>query len=173
MKFNKGDKVKVKVTGKEGKIKKIYFGTVREYLIDSNTFVGWFREDDLERIEDTFSVGDKVILRKYIVDGRDKSASNSQHLNREYIIIRLFDADTYKWVIRSTDWEKKEINVNEEEIEKVVVEYKTIEQKVGEAIGEASMCWLDTPKGVFNSSRAKRITEALLEEILKELMLVA
>lgn len=33
------------------------------------------------------------------------------------------------------------------------------------AIGEASMCWSETPKGVFDSSRACEILERALAEI--------
>ncbi len=35
------------------------------------------------------------------------------------------------------------------------------------AIGEASMCWSETPKGVFDSSKAKQIGEKLLQDIKK------
>ncbi|MEF3692246.1 MAG: hypothetical protein V3574_04310 [Candidatus Moraniibacteriota bacterium] len=43
--------------------------------------------------------------------------------------------------------------------------YKTI---VNEAIGEASMCWTETPKGVFVSERAIKISDKLVETIEKE-----
>ncbi len=33
------------------------------------------------------------------------------------------------------------------------------------AIGEASMCWSETPKGVFNSTKAKEIGEKLLADL--------
>ncbi|MCK5017527.1 MAG: hypothetical protein KAS32_10710 [Candidatus Peribacteraceae bacterium] len=39
------------------------------------------------------------------------------------------------------------------------------EELVMTAIGEASMCWSETPKGTFNSSRAKKIGEKLLAEL--------
>lgn len=32
---------------------------------------------------------------------------------------------------------------------------------VGEAIGEASMCWSETPKGVFDSTRASQIVDRI------------
>ncbi len=33
------------------------------------------------------------------------------------------------------------------------------------AIGEASMCWSETPKGVFDSGKAKKIGEELLKTL--------
>lgn len=42
---------------------------------------------------------------------------------------------------------------------------KLIEQKVFEALGEASMCWSETPKGVFDSSNATEIGNRLIKEI--------
>lgn len=33
---------------------------------------------------------------------------------------------------------------------------------VGEAIGEASMCWSETPKGEFDSSRAALIVDRII-----------
>lgn len=44
---------------------------------------------------------------------------------------------------------------------------KTINEIIGEALGEASMCWSEIPKGVFDSNRATRImkrTVALIEK---------
>jgi hypothetical protein len=47
-----------------------------------------------------------------------------------------------------------------------------IDEIVGQAIGEASMLWSETPKGVFNSSRGIEIKNevklAIRDEILKE-----
>lgn len=41
----------------------------------------------------------------------------------------------------------------------------TLEQEVFQALGEASMSWIETPKGVFDSSNAKRIGEELMKKI--------
>lgn len=41
-----------------------------------------------------------------------------------------------------------------------------LRNKVGEAIGEASMCWSTVPTGIYDSTRAKRIWEELLAEIV-------
>lgn len=38
----------------------------------------------------------------------------------------------------------------------------SLDQWVGEALGAASMCWSETPKGVFDSTRAAAIADALL-----------
>ena len=35
------------------------------------------------------------------------------------------------------------------------------------AFGEASMCWSETPKGIFDSEKAKEIGEKLLNDIKK------
>ena len=40
-----------------------------------------------------------------------------------------------------------------------------LEELVFQALGEASMCWDETPKGVFESSKAKEIGEKLLRSI--------
>jgi len=39
------------------------------------------------------------------------------------------------------------------------------EELIMTAIGEASMCWSETPKGVFDSTRASQIGKKLLEDI--------
>ena len=39
------------------------------------------------------------------------------------------------------------------------------EELIATAIGEASMCWSETPKGVFDSTRALQIGKKLLEDI--------
>jgi hypothetical protein len=36
-----------------------------------------------------------------------------------------------------------------------------IKQKLGEVIGEASMCWSETPKGIFDSTRASKLVDDL------------
>ena len=40
-----------------------------------------------------------------------------------------------------------------------------LEEKVYMAIGQASMCWSETPKGVFDDSQAKKIAEDLISYI--------
>ena len=39
------------------------------------------------------------------------------------------------------------------------------EELIMTALGEASMCWTETPKGVFDSTRAIQIGKKLLEDI--------
>lgn len=46
---------------------------------------------------------------------------------------------------------------------------KDLTTKVFEALGEASMCWSETPKGVFESSNAKRIGDQLVKDINEDL----
>jgi hypothetical protein len=43
----------------------------------------------------------------------------------------------------------------------------TLEEAVFQALGAASMCWSETPKGTFDSTRAKEIGDALLEVIAR------
>lgn len=40
--------------------------------------------------------------------------------------------------------------------------YEAIRQRIGEIIGEASMCWSETPKGVFNSDKAKELVDEVM-----------
>jgi hypothetical protein len=42
-----------------------------------------------------------------------------------------------------------------------------LKDKLFQAIGAASMCWLETPKGEFDSSRAKEIGDDLWREFCK------
>lgn len=39
---------------------------------------------------------------------------------------------------------------------------KSFREEVGEAIGEASMCWSETPTGVFDSTRASAIVDRIV-----------
>ena len=48
-------------------------------------------------------------------------------------------------------------------------ESKTLKNKVFEALGEVSMCWSETPKGVFDSINAERIGNELMDEIENDL----
>jgi hypothetical protein len=41
----------------------------------------------------------------------------------------------------------------------------TLSEILGQALGAASMCWDPRPTGVFDSTRAKRIYEALIAEV--------
>jgi len=43
---------------------------------------------------------------------------------------------------------------------------KEIEKIIGEAIGEGSMCWSETPKGIFDSVNASRIVEETVNKII-------
>jgi len=52
-----------------------------------------------------------------------------------------------------------------EKIEQVI----EINKIVGEGIGEASMCWSETPKGVFDSERASKITDKIVAFHNKEI----
>ena len=38
-------------------------------------------------------------------------------------------------------------------------------EALGEALGEASMCWSETPKGIFNSNKCIDIQEKLYKDI--------
>lgn len=41
----------------------------------------------------------------------------------------------------------------------------SLREVIGQAIGEASMCWSETPKGIFNSTKAACIVDALCVHI--------
>lgn len=45
---------------------------------------------------------------------------------------------------------------------------KELKNKVFEALGEVSMCWSETPNGIFDSEKAKEIGERLLKDIAEE-----
>lgn len=45
------------------------------------------------------------------------------------------------------------------------IEEKTIENHVFETLGHASMCWSETPKGVFDSSEALKAGQELMKHI--------
>ena len=42
-----------------------------------------------------------------------------------------------------------------------------IKEIIGLAIGEASMCWSETPKGIFDSEDAERIVEETTKKIVE------
>lgn len=44
----------------------------------------------------------------------------------------------------------------------------TIENRIYEALGEASLCWSETPKGVFDDVKAKEIGDQLVDKIYRE-----
>jgi len=44
-----------------------------------------------------------------------------------------------------------------------------IREQVFMAVGEASMCWSETPSGIFDSTRASQIAERILNMIPLEL----
>ena len=50
-------------------------------------------------------------------------------------------------------------------IENVAMEDTWLREKIGIALGEASMCWSETPKGVFHSERATEILNDLCCQI--------
>lgn len=43
--------------------------------------------------------------------------------------------------------------------------YEALRQRIGEIIGEASMCWSEAPKGVFNSDKAKELVDEIMTHI--------
>ena len=44
-----------------------------------------------------------------------------------------------------------------------------IKQAIYEALGAASMCWSETPKGTFDSTKANKIGEDLIQKLYPEL----
>lgn len=48
------------------------------------------------------------------------------------------------------------------------VDVAVLREKIGIAIGEASMCWSELPTGVFDSERATRIVEELFNNITEK-----
>ena len=38
--------------------------------------------------------------------------------------------------------------------------------RIYEIIGEASMCWSDTPKGIFDSTRAKKLGDEIVKDFV-------
>lgn len=42
---------------------------------------------------------------------------------------------------------------------------ESLKEKIFQSIGEASMCWSETPRGIFNSTKAKEIGEDLVNAI--------
>jgi len=43
--------------------------------------------------------------------------------------------------------------------------YEAIRERIGQIIGEASMCWSETPKGVFESEKAKALVDEIMSHI--------
>lgn len=45
---------------------------------------------------------------------------------------------------------------------------ETLENKVFTALGEVSMCWSETPTGIFDSVKAKEVGDRLMKEIYEQ-----
>lgn len=45
--------------------------------------------------------------------------------------------------------------------------YELLKEIVGQAIGQASMCWVKTPEGVFDSTRASKLIEETILKVSK------
>jgi polyhydroxyalkanoate synthesis regulator phasin len=43
--------------------------------------------------------------------------------------------------------------------------YEATRERIAQIIGEASMCWSETPKGVFNSEKAKELVDEVMTHI--------
>lgn len=41
----------------------------------------------------------------------------------------------------------------------------SLKEFLGQAIGEASMCWSETPKGIFDSTKASKIVDNLIRNL--------
>jgi hypothetical protein len=50
-------------------------------------------------------------------------------------------------------------------------QHQSLREIIGIAIGEASMCWSETPTGVFDSSRAKEICDRVVQTIERRVYL--
>lgn len=42
------------------------------------------------------------------------------------------------------------------------MKHKTFRELAGEIVGEASMCWTETPHGIFDSTRASSLVDKLV-----------
>ena len=42
---------------------------------------------------------------------------------------------------------------------------KSLRDVLGEAVGEASMCWSETPQGIFDSTKANKIVDNLVRQL--------
>lgn len=43
--------------------------------------------------------------------------------------------------------------------------YEATRERIAQIIGEASMCWSETPKGIFNSDKAKELVDEVMTHI--------
>ncbi len=50
---------------------------------------------------------------------------------------------------------------------------RTFRDLVGEAIGEASVCWSELPHGVFNSTRAEELVDIICTAVDRKTQLAA
>ena len=48
------------------------------------------------------------------------------------------------------------------------MEKKEIENKIGEILGEASMCWTELPTGIFDSKKASKLVDEIVAIIYRE-----
>lgn len=56
-------------------------------------------------------------------------------------------------------------NDNAEQIIKDFTDTNNLKELIFQALGEASMCWSETPLGVFDSTRAKAIGDRVVDSL--------
>ena len=49
----------------------------------------------------------------------------------------------------------------------------SLETTIYQALGEASMCWSETPKGTFDSTRANKIGDRICEQIRLQMAVIS
>ncbi len=65
--------------------------------------------------------------------------------------------------LSDSDLAKSSAVVSGTEVEAIENQNAEIRNLLGTAIGEASMCWVETPTGQFDSTRASKIVDSLME----------
>ena len=61
--------------------------------------------------------------------------------------------------------------IEKEEVDRIYAHLSgvSLEEAIGQAVGMASVCWVDIPTGEFNSTRAAAVANALYRRVKEEM----
>jgi DNA adenine methylase len=113
----------------------------------------------------TYEVCDGWKESKYyrkILSQYNLAAPSAGHMTRKSeLVVANYPMEQNASYLSTSCFDTEEINEALRFFESI--SFEQLQEIIGQAIGEASMCWDEIPKGVFDSTRAKKILNNLLK----------
>ena len=113
----------------------------------------------------TYEVCDGWKEAKYtrkILSQYNLAAPSAGHMTRKSeLVITNYPMEENTSYLSTSCFDQEEMTEALSLFESITLEQ--LQEIIGQSIGEASMCWDETPKGVFDSSRANKILNTLLK----------